>query len=139
MRALVLALLAAAAWGVWALCTKLATRTLAPEAVLVVSYLVGSGIGLGFLLWTGGSLSLDTFTDSPGLTYAVAGGVATGLGSVAYYTGLQSGSVSVVSTVTGLYFVVAALLGVAFLGESFSAAKALGVAFAVGAVVLFSQ
>ena len=68
-----------------------------------------------------------------------SGGVATGLGSVAYYTGLQSGSVSVVSTVTALYFVVAVLLGVFLLGEPFSATKALGVALAIGAVVLLSQ
>jgi drug/metabolite transporter (DMT)-like permease len=47
--------------------------------------------------------------------------------------------VSVVSTVTALYFVVAVLLGVLLLGESFSATKALGVALAIGAVVLLSQ
>jgi uncharacterized membrane protein len=139
MRAVGLALLAAVAWGVWALFTKLATRTLAPEAVLVVSYLVGSAIGLGFLVWTGEGAPLDAFVDSPGLTYAVAGGVATGLGSVAYYTGLQSGSVSVVSTVTALYFVVAVLLGVVLLEESFTVTKALGVALAIGAVVLLAQ
>ncbi|WP_136589533.1 EamA family transporter [Salinigranum halophilum] len=139
MRAVVFALLAAGAWGAWALFTKLATRTLAPEAVLVVSYLVGSAIGLGFLLWTGEESLLGAFADTPGLSYAVAGGVATGLGSVAYYTGLQSGSVSVVSTVTALYFVVAVLLGVFLLGEPFSATKALGVALAIGAVVLLSQ
>lgn len=139
MRAVFLALLAAVAWGTWALFTKLATRTLAPEAVLVVSYLVGSAIGLGFLVWTSDSAPLEAFVDRPGLAYAAAGGVATGLGSVAYYTGLQSGSVSVVSTVTALYFVVAVLLGVVFLGESFDVTKALGVALAIGAVVLLSQ
>lgn len=139
MRAVFLALLAASLWGVWALFTKLATRSLLPEAVLVVSYLVGSAVGLGFLLWNlDGSLA-GTFGDTTGVQYAVAGGVATGLGSIAYYTGLRVGSVGVVSTVTALYFVVAVLLGVLFLGESFDATKALGVLFAIGAVALLSQ
>ena len=139
MRGVVLALVAASAWGVWALMAKLATRSLAPEAVLVVSYLVGSGIGLAALVWTlDGSLA-ETLVDTPGLRYAVGAGVASGVGSVVYYAGLETGSVSVVSTVTGLYFVVAVVLGILLLGESLSGTKALGVAFAVGAVVLLAQ
>ena len=138
MRGVTLALVAAFAWGVWALLAKLATRSLAPETVLVVSYLVGSAIGLVALVWTLDGPITGMVVDTPGLTYAVGAGVASGLGSVVYYAGLKSGSVSVVSTVTGLYFVVATVLGILLLGESISASTLLGVAFAVGAVVLLA-
>jgi uncharacterized membrane protein len=123
---------------VWALLAKLATRSLAPETVLVVSYLVGSAIGLVALVLTLDGPITGMVVDTPGLTYAVGAGVASGLGSVVYYAGLKSGSVSVVSTVTGLYFVVATVLGILLLGESISASTLLGVAFAVGAVVLLA-
>ena len=138
MRGVTLALVAAFAWGVWALLAKLATRSLAPETVLVVSYLVGSAIGLVALVLTLDGPITGMVVDTPGLTYAVGAGVASGLGSVVYYAGLKSGSVSVVSTVTGLYFVVATVLGILLLGESISASTLLGVAFAVGAVVLLA-
>lgn len=139
MRGVTLALLAAVAWGVWALMTKFATRSLAPEAVLVVSYLVGSAVGVVFLARTTDSALLGAFVDTRGLQYAVAAGLASGLGTVAYYAALKTGTVTVVSTVTALYFVVATVLGVVFLSESFSTTTALGVAFAVGAVVLLAQ
>lgn len=139
MRAVPIALVAAVAWGVWALLTKLATRSLEPEAVLVVSYLVGSAVGLGFLLATTEGSLVAAFADPVGLQFAVGAGVATGVGSVAYYIGLRTGALNVVSTVTALYFVVAAVLGIVVLGESLEYTDALAMAFAVGAVVLFTQ
>lgn len=129
-----LALLAAGAWGVWALFTKLATRTLVPEAVLVISYSVAILMGGGYLLATTGDVAVDTV----GLGYAAAAGVATGAGSLLFYTSLRYGSVSVASTLVGLYFVVAAVLGVAFLGEAVTLRKVLGIGFAVVAVVLLA-
>jgi uncharacterized membrane protein len=135
MRALTFGLLGATAWGFWALFTKLATRWLAPEVVLVVSYLTGAAVGLGYLLWTDIPLQFA----GPGLGYALAAGVATGIGSVFYYVGLQLGRVSVVSTVTALYFVVAVLLGVVVLRESLDPVDVLGIVLALGAVGLLAR
>jgi transporter family protein len=131
---LLFGLLGATAWGFWALFTKLATRSAAPPAVLVISYLVAGVIGVGFLLSSPADFSMETRD----LGWAVAAGVATGLGSLFYYTGLDAGSVSVVSTVTALYFVVSVILGVLVLGEVLTLQKGLGILLAVVAVGLLA-
>jgi uncharacterized membrane protein len=135
MRALTLGLMGATAWGFWALLTKLATRSLAPEVVLVVSYVTGAVVGLVYLLATDVPLRVG----GPGLGFALAAGVATGLGSVFYYAGLKLGRVSVVSTVTALYFVVAVLLGVLVLRESLDPGDVVGIVLAVAAVALLAR
>lgn len=132
---LLLALGAAVAWGVWALFVRLAERTLLPETVVLVSYVTASLLVLGYVLVTpaGSPASVE------GLGWAVAAGLATAVGSLLYYTALARADVGVVSTVTGLYFVVAAVLGVVVLREEVTAAKLAGIGFAVLAVVLLSR
>lgn len=71
--------------------------------------------------------------------YAVLAGLATGLGSAFYYTGLQYGNVGRVSTIVGLYFVVTVALGVLVLNELITLQKVVGVGFAVIAVSLLSS
>jgi transporter family protein len=129
-----LSLLAAVAWGFWAFFTKLATRDAAPQTVLVVSYVTSVAVGVAYL-WA----SPVEVTASPrDLGWAVAAGIATGLGSVFYYTGLDVGDVSIVSTVTALYFVVSVLLGVLVLNETLTLQEGVGVLLAVVAVGLLA-
>lgn len=132
---LVLALAAAVAWGFWALFVRLAERTLLPETVVLVSYLTATVLVLGYVLLTPAGSPDST----AGLGYAVAAGVATAVGSLLYYTSLRRGDVGVVSTVTGLYFVVAAVLGVVVLREEVTAGKVAGIVLAGLAVVLLSR
>lgn len=103
--------------------------------MLVISYLVAGVIGVGFLFSTPADFAMETRD----LGWAVAAGVATGLGSMFYYTGLDTGSVSVVSTVTALYFVVSVILGVLVLGEVLTLQKGVGVLLAVVAVGLLAN
>lgn len=98
---LVLALGAMLCWGVWTLFATLATRSLALEAAVVVSY-------------------------------------ATGAGAVAFYAGLAEGDSAVVTTASGLYLVLAALLGVAVLGEPPALRDVAGIGFAVLAIALLA-
>lgn len=126
---------AALAWGVWALFVRLAQETLLPETVVVVSYLTGGLVATGYLLWTPETASWSAV----GAGYAVAAGLATGVGSLLYYTALRSADVGIVSTVTGLYFVVAAALGVVVLDEGVTVEKAVGILFAAAAVVMFTR
>ena len=130
-----LALFACIAWGWWAFFTKLATRSAQPVTVLVISYLTASIVGLGYFLLSTTELS----TDESGVIFSVAGGIATGIGSVLYYTSLKYGDISVASTIVGLYFVVATLLGVILLHESVTASKILGIGLATIAVVLLTH
>ena len=59
-----------------------------------------------------------------------------GIGAVAFYAGLGAGHTGIVTTISALYFVVAALLGCC--GDSPGLREALGIGFAVVAVALLS-
>lgn len=128
------ALVGMLAWGLWAVFAKFAARLLAPEVAMVVSYLTGVGVAVVYVLSQGISPDLSRL----GIGYAMAGGLFSGIGAISYYAALRHGTAAMATTVTALYFVVAALLGVIFLGETVSLRDAVGIAFAVGAVVLIS-
>ena len=128
---LVLALGAMVCWGVW---TLFATRSLAPEAAMVVSYTTGAALALGYVVISRGVPSLP----GRGVAFAGLAGVFAGAGAVAFYAGLAEGNSAVVTTVSALYFVVAALLGVAVLGESLGLRDVAGVGFAVLAIALLA-
>jgi uncharacterized membrane protein len=132
--ALAFALVAMVAWGLWAVFAELATESLAPEIAMIVSYVAGVGVAVAYVLAQGYDPGLTT----AGVGYALAGGLFSGVGAISYYVALRRGTAGVATTVTALYFVVAAVLGVLFLGESVSARDAAGIALAVGAVVLLS-
>jgi uncharacterized membrane protein len=72
------------------------------------------------------------------VAFAGLAGVFAGAGAVAFYAGLAEGNSAVVTTVSALYFVVAALLGVAVLGESLGLRDVAGVGFAVLAIALLA-
>lgn len=132
--ALTFALVGMVAWGLWAVFAELATESLAPEVAMVVSYVAAVGVAVAYVLAQGYDPALTT----AGVGYAAAGGLFSGVGAISYYVALRRGATSVATTVTALYFVVAAVLGVAFLGDSLSMRDVAGIALAVGAVALLS-
>ncbi|MFC4451449.1 EamA family transporter [Halorussus aquaticus] len=132
--ALAFALVAMLAWGLWAVFADFATRSLAPEVAMVVSYVAGIGVAVVYVLAQGQRPAFS----SVGVGYAALGGLFSGIGAISYYVALQRGSAGVATTVTALYFVVAAVLGVLFLGDSLTTRDAAGIALAVGAVALLS-
>ncbi|MWV64861.1 EamA family transporter [Halorubrum sp. JWXQ-INN 858] len=131
----VLALVGALAWGFWAFFADIATRSMAPEAAMVVSYSVGIGVASLYILYRGTSVLGN---DPTAIGFAALAGVASGIGAVAYYGALQAGAAGIATTVTAMYFVVAAVLGVAFLGDSLAASDVAGIAAAVVAVALIA-
>lgn len=133
--ALLLASVGMVSWGVWAVFADLATRSLEPEVAMVISYLAGIAIAVAYI----GSQGLSPTLSGTGVGYALAGGLFSGVGAVSYYAALQYGTSGVVTTVTALYFVVAAVLGVVFLGESVGPRDVAAIALAVGAVALLSE
>lgn len=132
--ALSLALVGMVAWGIWAVFAKFAARILAPEIAMVISYAAAISVAVVYALVQGVPAEFST----SGVAFAVAGGLFSGVGAVSYYAALRHGTAAVATTVTALYFVVAAVIGVVLLGESVSARDLAGIALAVGAVVLLS-
>lgn len=133
--AVTFALLAMASWGVWAVLAKLATRTIAPTTAMIVSYATSVGVALGYVLVTRQAIALS----GRGTAFALAAGVFAGAGAVAFYAGLDHGRTGIVTTISALYFVVAAAIGVVALGESLDLRSLVGIAFAIGAVALLAR
>jgi bacterial/archaeal transporter family protein len=118
----------------WAMFADFSTRTLAPEVAMAVSYAVGVGVALTYIAAQSGAVSLA----GSGVAFAVVGGLFSGIGSISYYAALKGGNRAFATTVTALYFVVAAALGIVFLGESVDVRDVAGIGLAVGAVVLLA-
>jgi uncharacterized membrane protein len=133
--AVLFGILAMLGWGLWSVLAKLATRSLPPALAMVISYATGALIALGYVSSQRGGFALPT----EGVLLAAAAGIFAGIGGVAFYMGLDAGRASIVTTVSALYFVVAAVFGIVILGESLDLADLGGIGFAVVAVVLLAK
>lgn len=134
--AIVFGVVAMLGWGLWSIFAKLATRTVPPALAMVISYVTGALIAFGYVYTQRGgfgTLPMD------GVLLAAIGGVFAGIAGVAFYMGLEAGRASIITTVSALYFIVAVVLGVLFLGESVSLTDLGGIGFAVMAVLLLAQ
>lgn len=128
------ALVATISWGLWAFFAKLAGRTLQAEVTVVVTYLIGALLGVGYIALQSGSPSVS----SSGLKFAVVSGVFFGIGGLSYYHALRGGSATVTTTVAALYFVVTAILAVVILGDQLPIQQTAGIILAVIAVICLS-
>jgi len=129
------ALVAMLAWGVWAVVANVATRSLSPEFAMVVSYATGALLAAGYI----GVQPISITLDREGLFFAVLAGAFAGIGTIAFYVGLDRGRTGIVTTVSALYFVVAAVIGVVLLDETLTLRHAAGLGCAVLAVVLLAR
>ena len=130
--AVVLALGCALVWGAADFCGGLASRRAAALAVVALSHLVGLGLLVVLLPWTGGDPRLED------LLWGAAAGIAGGAGLALFYRALARGVMSVVAPVTAVTAaavpVVVGLLG----GERVAPWAAAGIVLALAAVVLVS-
>lgn len=84
-----------------------------------------------------GRLKSFATLDARSTFFVIAGGLVAGLlGQLAFYSALKAGDASIVVPVAATYPLVALIVSVAFLGESFSVQKALGIALVVAGVML---
>ena len=134
--AIVFGVVAMLGWGIWTVLAKLATRTVSPALAMVISYATGAVIALGYVYTQRGGFASPPMD---GVLLAAAAGVFAGVAGVAFYMGLEVGRASIITTVSALYFVVAVVVGILFLGESVSLTDVAGIGFAVFAVLLLAQ
>ncbi|AUX09851.1 hypothetical protein AArcSl_2227 [Halalkaliarchaeum desulfuricum] len=74
-----------------------------------------------------------------GTEFAILAGIVSAIGGLTLYAGLGKGDAAIVTTISALYFVVAAIAGVLFLGESITVRDFLGIVFAILAIILISS
>jgi uncharacterized membrane protein len=121
-------------WGVWAVYSTVAMRTTQPGRASALTLGAATVVVGGYtLFWERGStVGLE------GARPAVLAGLALGAGMVAFYLGLTRGATGVVTSISALYFVVAAVLGFVFLGQPLSWVNVAGIGFAAVAITLLS-
>ncbi|ADJ16009.1 DMT family transporter [Halalkalicoccus jeotgali] len=122
-------------WGIWIVVGNAASESMDPRTAAAVSYLVATFLAVGFVIVSGASLVV---TPRGGALAGVAGLFA-GIGFVSMYVGLSRGSTTVVSTLGAMYFVVAAFIGMAALGDEITTTRIAGLLLAGVAVVLVAQ
>lgn len=133
--AILFGLLAMVGWGLWTVLAKLATRSVPPALAMAVSYATAVVVAFTYVYTQRGGFVMEV----DGLLLAAAAGIFAGIAGVAFYMGLETGRTSIVTTVSALYFVVAALIGILLLGESVELTDLGGIGFAILAVVLLAQ
>lgn len=132
---IILALVTMFSWGFWAIFAKLATDNLVPETAMIISYVVGALIAIGYVVVQGKS----THVVYDGAFYAVLAGIASAFGAITLYAALAEGNAAIVTSISALYFVVAAVIGILFLGESLQITDAAGILMAGVAIVLIAN
>jgi uncharacterized membrane protein len=123
------------AWGFWIVFGNVASNSIDPETAAFVSYLTATVVTGIYVLGSDASLAVT----NRGLVFSAAAGVAAAVGVVSTFVGVTVGSTAVVSTIGGMYFVTATVLGIVVLDDPLTLTKAAGVALAVLAIVVINQ
>ncbi len=128
-------LLTMVSWGIWIVVGNAASESIDPTTAAAISYLVAAIFAVGYVFVSGASLAI---TPRGGALAGVAGLFA-GIGFVSMYIGLSRGSATVVSTLGAMYFVIAALIGMAVLGDEITTTRIVGLLLASFGVILVAQ
>jgi drug/metabolite transporter (DMT)-like permease len=131
--AAIFALSAAVAYGVGDFLGGVAARRESPSAVVLWSHIVGLGMLVAVAPLIGGEPT------PRGFAAGAAAGILGGAGVALFYKGLAVGSMSVVAPIVGLLSAAVPVVAGLASGERPSAAAGLGIALALGAVVLISR
>ncbi|WP_089385801.1 DMT family transporter [Halorubrum vacuolatum] len=122
-------------WGIWIVVGNAASESMDPITAAAISYIVAATLAVGYVFLSGASLSI---TPRDGGLAAIAG-VFAGIGFISTYVGLSRGSATVVSTLSAMYFVVAAVIGMTILGDEVTVTRVAGVLLALLGVVLIAR
>jgi transporter family protein len=131
--AAIYALVTMVSWGIWALLAQFAMQDLRPVTAMVISYATSVLVALIYFFYQNETLTIS----ANGFALAALAGVFASVGGISLYIGLARGNTTIVTTISALYFMVAALLGVVVLDESLAFTDGLALVLAVVAVILF--
>ena len=122
-------------WGGWALLSRLGSREISPETMQFLFTVGTLPVCLALLIGRRGKLE-----KSPrGITYGILNGILSGVGGLALFAAYHTnGNTSLITVATALYPMITVILAISILRERFRPIQALGLAFAVAAIVIFS-
>lgn len=132
MKAFYFALMTAFVWGIVPVLEKMGLMRIAPMAGLLIRS-CGVIIGASILaVFNHQAFKVALKADPRTIFFLVLGGLtASIIGQLFFYNSLKIGEASKMVPIAGTYPLVSFLLGVIFLGESFTAVKASGVVFVI--------
>lgn len=123
------------AWGFWIVFGNIASNSIDPETAAFLSYLAATIFAGVYVVISDASLAVS----NSGLLFSIAAGFAAAVGVISTFIGVTVGSTAIVSTIGGMYFVTAALISIAVLGEPLSLNKVVGIGLALVAIVIINQ
>ena len=121
--------------GLTALLAKIGVENVPSNLATLVRTVVILVFTIGIVLARGEGSHIREFTPKT-WTFLVLSGIATGLSWLCYFAALKAGPISHVAPIDKLRFVIAAALGVIFLGEKLNAMTAGGIALILSGVML---
>lgn len=136
MRYLTWAIVALIAYSLVAPLMKVAVSNVPSDVAVFVSNLVLVVAALTIAIYSADPIRPYLDPSYPGAVHMYAAGVCLAVGILAYYRALSLGPVSVVVPIFGLFIAVSSLIGIAALDETLTARKALGIGFAILAILL---
>ncbi|MBI4440604.1 DMT family transporter [Candidatus Woesearchaeota archaeon] len=122
-------------WGFWGFLPKVALSTVPPQSVLVWQGLGAAVCTILYYFVTSAPLQTGTV----GITASIATGIFAFLGSLFFIFALSTGKAAIVVPLTALYPLITIVLAVAFLQESLSLQSAIGIFFALLAIVFLAH
>jgi len=122
-------------WGGWTILAKLGSEHIPAEAA---QFLFAWGmLPVAVVLLASRRFRLEK--NAKGIFYSVAGGVLAAIGGWALFAAYRTGgSTSVITVVTAMYPLFSVLLALLVLRERLTPRHVVGLAFAVGALVIFA-
>jgi len=137
MKAFYLAIITAVIWGIVPVIEKLGLAKIEPLAGVLIRS-CGVIIGMTVLvLFNNNLLKMALKAEPKTLFFLVSGGLmASILGQIFFYSALKEGEASKLVPIAGTYPLVSFLLGLMFLGETFTLSKGLGIIFVLAGVFL---
>lgn len=137
MKAFYFALMTAVVWGIVPILEKMGVARIAPLAGVFIRS-CGVVIGIAIMaIFNSQAVRIALKADPRTIFLLVLGGfMASIVGQIFFYNALKIGEASKVVPIAGIYPLVAFLLGVIFLGETFTAVKLGGVIFVVLGLLL---
>lgn len=124
-------------WGLWGFCEKVASRSVVPGNLIILSTLGGLSVFPVYLLLFAKQFKFSW--QNPDYYMSLAGGMASAIGGLFFYYAISKGEASRVVTVSSLYPLISVILACLFLNEALTPQKIAGIACAVAAVVLLTH
>ena len=122
-------------WGAWALLSKLGSTEIPADSMQFLFTFGTLPVALALLV----ARRLKLENSRRGIFYAVANGVLSGIGGLAFFAAFRSGgNTSVITAATSLYPMITVTLAVTVLRERLTWVQLLGLGFAAAAFVIFS-